>query len=720
VCRRSAEGRPFCAEDGQLVQRPFTVADRYTVHELLGAGASAFVFGARDTVLGRQVALKVLRSGHDGEPLEAHRFLRAARLASQLHHENVVVIHDCGEDAELGIVFLVMERLHGRTLADLLEHDKQLSAQRAIPILVQLCRALAESHDRGVLHRDLSPRNVTLTTTSGRADVVKLCDFGLARSSAGQDRVTSTGTAVGTPAYMAPEQILGDDGQDHRLDLYALGAVAYEMVSGRLPFDAPTPVAMITAKLAGPATPLSERCPTLKLSAGLEALIMRCLEREPSARPDSASAIERELLAIGDAAPASAGEALVGQRIGHYRVLSRLNKGGMGEVYVVEHDVIGSKAALKVLLPEVASNPETTERLIQEARASSEIASPHVARSFDFGYLPDRRPYVLMELVDGDSTEAQLALRGPLPLAEVKQIIAQTSHALAAAHDIGIIHRDIKPANIMSRRRGDGVDVKVLDFGIAKVFTAPANQTQIGAFMGTPLYCAPEQVLGEPVSPASDIYSLGATAYELLTGQPPFSGTAGHVLAIKVQRDPASLEELRPTLPAEVVATVARMMARDKSDRQRSMRAVIAELAEWPEHEDDGFDGAAARSPRRRVWIAGAAACLVVATAIVLWPARESAPAQRAPAAAPAVPAPSVMPIETPPAPAAEPAPAAAAAPAPAAAPASEPDRSSPATPTREPARSTRRRPRPSTTGSDTKPAPAPKPDDVLIVDPFK
>ena len=622
-CDRSTEGLPFCTRDGHVVERPFTLGERYEVDELLGAGATAFVFGGRDKVLGRQVALKVLRP--TGDVVEAHRFLRAARLASQIHHENVLIIHDCGEDAIHGVAYLVMERLHGCTLAEVLAQETRLPWQRVVPILVQLCRALAESHQRGILHRDLSPRNVTLTATSGRADVVKLCDFGLARSSTGDDRITSTGTAVGTPAYMAPEQILGDDGQDHRIDLYALGAIAYEMLAGCLPYEAASTVAMITAKLATPAVPLSER--HLELPDGLEALIARCLELEPSKRPDSAIAIERELLVIGDSQPSAtavAGTELVGQCVGRYRVLRRLSQGGMGEVYLVEHEVIGTKAALKVLLPEVESNRETTDRLIQEARASTEIASPHVARSFDFGLLPDRRPYVMMELVDGESVASLLALRGPLPLPEVKQILQQICHALAAAHDIGIIHRDVKPANVMVTRRPEGVHVKVLDFGIAKVYRATSH-TKVGEFMGTPSYCAPEQVLGEPVSPASDIYALGATAYELLAGVPPYAGEVGHVLAIKTKRDPVPIAQLLPSLPSVIAASVTRMMARDAIERPASMRAVAREIVQWPDHDTDAADVETERVPRtdRHGWIVAmtlAACVLVLATvATVYW-----------------------------------------------------------------------------------------------------
>ncbi|HEY5938388.1 MAG TPA: serine/threonine-protein kinase, partial [Kofleriaceae bacterium] len=636
-CQQPTQGLPFCPTDGQLVGKSFTVGSRYVINELLGAGGTALVFGGHDELLGRQIALKLLRPQYAGDADEAARFLRAAKLVSQLHHENIVVVHDCGEDTDLGVVYLVMERLIGATLAEVKGKTTRLSWQRTIRILVQVCRALGRSHEQGILHRDLSLRNITLVTSSGRADVVKLCDFGLARTTQGDDRVTSTGTAVGTPAYMAPELVRGDADQNHRVDIYALGVIAYELLSGKLPHESATMVAMIARKLTAPPTPLSEACPGVELPPGLETLIMACLEHDPSARPESASLIERDLLALDPESPRAGG--LVGQVIGNHRVVERLAQGGMGEIYLVEHEVIGTKAALKVLLPEIATNPEAVERFIQEARASGNIPSPHIPRCYDLGFLPDKRAYVLMDLIEGESVAAEIKRAGPMSLADVKQVVRQTAGALAAAHDLGIIHRDIKPEHIMIQRGSAGLHVKLLDFGIAKIVTDTTTRTQVGVFMGTPLYCAPEQVLGEPVGPATDAYALGATAYEMLTGRPPFSGEAGHVLALKTTRDPVPLIELRPGLPPAVTATINRMMARDPAHRPNALRPLAAEVAKWPEVEkpvvailkEEPAPPPVVRRPRWWLY-ALPTACVVIGLSVWLWPRPEA----KAPAADPA------------------------------------------------------------------------------------
>lgn len=771
TCGAARQSLPFCMHDGFLFERGFALGDRYTLDERIGAGSSALVFGGRDTVLGRSVAIKVMRPSAVSNPAEAQRFLRAVRLGSQLQHENIVVVHDCGEDRELGVVYLVMERLVGSTLADQHSRMQRMPWPRVISIAIQVCRALAESHRLGILHRDLSPRNVMLVSTSTRSDIVKLCDFGLARSSSGSDRVTATGIPVGTPAYMSPEQIRGDAAQDHRLDLYAVGSIAYELLSGALSHDAPNPVALIASKLSTRPTPLSERFPDLELPAGLERIIMQCLDPEPAGRPESATALEQQLLAIQATPVAPAIGDLVGQRVGGYRVLERINQGGMGEVFRVEHEVLKTRAALKVLLPEVAASPDALDRFVQEARTSSEIGSPHIPRCYDFGFLADKRAYMLMELVEGESVAAMIARHGPLPVAEVKQILQEAAEAFALAHDRGIIHRDIKPEHLIVERRGSALYVKILDFGIAKVFASNTGLTQAGAFMGTALYCSPEQVLGQPVDAASDVYALGATAYEMLTGQRPYGGEAGHVLGLKTQRDPIAMLKLRPELPSAVVSTIERMMVRDRSQRLATMRAAASEISAWPEDPVRTLAPASApvttpaattpattattttppttpptlrtrigaRPSRAGRWIAGVTtACIVLVVAITLWPSSSPRPGSRpseaaVPAATPAAaaesrPAAKPSPTATP-APAARPAAAASAAPVPrdsapstdresertGAARATEPQKA--ATP-RPPESQTPRRPVRDNRSAPSRPA-SPKQRDVLIVDPW-
>ncbi len=303
VCGTPAPGRPFCPRDGALIAGPFTVADRYLVEERLGHGGMAYVFAARHKLMGKTVALKALKPTLTPDPLELSRFLREAQMSSQLAHENIVGVIDYGRDEALDLTFLVMERLHGRTLAQVMADDGPLPWQRVVAILQQVCRAVVVAHAAGVIHRDLTPANVMLVEASGRHDVVKLCDFGLALPLATIDRMTVPGTLLGTPAYMAPEQVRGEP-QDERVDLYAIGGLAFEMLTGQLPLEATTVVGLIAAKLTDDVRPFAVRFPDLQIPPALEQLVLRCLARDPAGRPQSASQIERALAAIGTIPPA--------------------------------------------------------------------------------------------------------------------------------------------------------------------------------------------------------------------------------------------------------------------------------------------------------------------------------------------------------------------------------------------------------------------------------
>ncbi|UJR79723.1 serine/threonine-protein kinase [Sandaracinus amylolyticus] len=668
-CAAPFHDRPFCPNDGE-VAGAFVLGERYRVEERLGAGGMAFVFGGRHLVLGKRVALKVLRPELGG-PEHAQRFLREARLASQLHHENIVAVTDFGHDGALDLHFLAMDRIAGVSLADTLKSEGALPWSRAVPILVQVARALMAAHDHGVVHRDLTPRNLMLSHSSGRRDVVKLCDFGLSRTIVGDDRLTSTGQMIGTPAYMSPEQLRGEVSQDGAIDVYALGTIAYEMLSGSLPFASPTPVAMIAAKLRDRATPLGTRS---RVPRELDALVLRCLDHDPHARP-SASEIEAALssLSLHTAADAEPTD-LIGTTVGSYRITALLGTGGMGSVYRAVHPQIGTEVAIKVLLPEVAASSDVIDRFVLEARASSAIGSPHIPRYFDFGTLRDGRAYAVMELLEGETLAERLQRSGPMPLTEVVRVLDQAADALGRAHAARVIHRDVKPDNLfLARGDGGAQTLKVLDFGIAKSLThsgASANTkaTQAGTFIGTPAYCAPEQMYGGAVGPATDVYALGATAFEMLTGAPPFD--AANISQLFVHKASGAVPSARarnPALPAAVDRTLSRALALHAADRFATMEELRASLRTWVETSPSAHGEApAARVVRRRstgLWAVGlgvllaCGAAVAIAFAIAIASRGSDAPAD-APAAGTARPAeqvatpaePAVLPPPEPPA----------------------------------------------------------------------
>ena len=273
---------------------------------------------------------------------------------------------------------------------------------------------------------------------------------------------------------------------------------------------------------------------------------------------------------------------LIGSFIGSYHVLALLGSGGSGSVYVAEHPIIGTKVAIKVLRAEVASMPGMAERFVDEARTSSQIDSVHVPRYFDFGHLPDGRPYAVLEFLEGETVAQQITREGPLPTATSMLFAHQAATALARAHAINLVHRDVKPENLFVTRSATGeAQIKVIDFGIAKLMddsAAAKNLTAFGAFMGTPAFCAPEQILGTAVGPATDIYALGTTLYCMLTGRTPFDANGGQAFAAKTTHEAPPVTRLRPDVSPRLTDLIARMIRLNPDERPRSFDEVVVEL----------------------------------------------------------------------------------------------------------------------------------------------
>jgi serine/threonine-protein kinase len=284
--RPSAQSLAAKAEALREVSAPViepgkVINNRYRVERLLGRGGMGAVYLADDEVLGEQVALKVISSQFSIDHASlVDRFRREASAARKVSHTNVVRIHDLGE-APGGLLFISMEYVEGKTLAELLEANGALGARDTATILGQICDGLAAAHDAGVVHRDLKPQNVLI----GARETVKLIDFGLAKTSF-MASMTATGIMLGTPYYMSPEQVRGKE-VDARSDLYSLGALAYHAVTGRPPFQGDNPIAIGFAHCSEQPRPPRELAPSI--SAELDAMIVRALEKDPRDRPHSAA-----------------------------------------------------------------------------------------------------------------------------------------------------------------------------------------------------------------------------------------------------------------------------------------------------------------------------------------------------------------------------------------------------------------------------------------------
>jgi serine/threonine-protein kinase len=261
------------------------IAERFKITTLIARGGMGKVYRAEQAPLGRLCAVKVLNPNYNGDadPEFHRRFFREASTASKITHPNSVTIFDYGTDGD--IYYMAMEYLEGQTLHHALREEKTLPEERAGRIAQQICRALREAHSLGVIHRDLKPANIFLTRHGDDEDFVKVLDFGLVKhmQERPEEQLTQTGLFMGSPKYMAPEQIQGAV-VDARTDIYSLGIIMYEMLAGKVPFDRPTSVNILMAHVGEPPPPMREVNPNLVCSPAFEELVMRCIAKNPDER----------------------------------------------------------------------------------------------------------------------------------------------------------------------------------------------------------------------------------------------------------------------------------------------------------------------------------------------------------------------------------------------------------------------------------------------------
>jgi serine/threonine-protein kinase len=303
-----------------------TLAGKYRLDSLLGEGAMGRIYQAHHQLLDKDVAIKVLHQHLGGEDRVAKRFHREARAASRLSHPNSVQILDFGSTDD-GVLYIVMELLDGEDLQVILDHDFPLTPRRIASILGQALRALDEAHHVGIIHRDLKPENIVVLADRSGRDLVKVCDFGIAKIMEGEGQsITVDGFVCGTPQYMAPEQARGED-VDRRLDIYAAGVVLYQMLTGSPPFSGDTALGIITKHLTDEALPPRKRRPELGIPESLERIAKKAMSKSRNDRfataKEMADALQTAIDELGPLADERLGEGRLAEQASEEADLAR-------------------------------------------------------------------------------------------------------------------------------------------------------------------------------------------------------------------------------------------------------------------------------------------------------------------------------------------------------------------------------------------------------------
>ena len=602
----------------------------YRIERLIGCGGMARVYLGYDTRLERHVAVKLLhiegQANATAYAQYAQRFIKEAKAVASLRHENIVQIYYAGD--QNGLYYFVMEYIEGRGLntlirdyaddGELVPHADILSVGRTI------AGALDYAHSKGVIHRDVKPSNVMIS----REGRVVLTDFGLAMVT---DQSTK-GEIFGTPHYIAPEQAKSSKKAVPQSDLYSLGVILYELLTGFVPFDDESSTVIAVKHLIEPPPPPCQLNPSL--NAQTEDVLLKALSKAPKDRYQSGAALMAALDAALKAGPGipelpplpaqagaapvrrqsskslrervSAGAAeqppgsaaaqlenLAGTQLDEYRLDEVLGKGGMAWVYAGQDIRLGRRVAVKVIAPPFRADKDYLTRFQKEAQAIARLEHPHIVRLYRYGDT-EGLLYMAMQFVAGASLREVMnsyrCFGDFIEPEHVERIVRQVCAALDYAHSQGVIHRDVKPENILIDQQDNAT---LSDFGLALVQDAGTQ----GAIFGTPHYIAPEQAVSSAKAvPQSDLYALGVILYEIFTGELPFDGEDSmEVAMMHLNETPPAPRSLRPDLSPAVEAVILKAMAKAPGDRYPSGAALADALSRALRPEINQFSTSALR-----------------------------------------------------------------------------------------------------------------------------
>ncbi|MFO0592931.1 MAG: serine/threonine-protein kinase [Polyangiaceae bacterium] len=560
------------------------LCDRYRIRRILGKGGMGVVYEAEDTALRRQVALKLTTvrnplADDESDQRREERFLREASINAQIAHPNVVTIYDYGR-GEVGVesfCYIAMELLGGETLGHRMRRTRgPLPVTELLPIFTQIARGLRAAHSRGLVHRDLKPDNIMLTPGEDGVDVARILDFGLAKDTKddAEQALTDAGTVMGTPEYMAPEQVLAHE-VDARTDLYAFGCLLFECVSGAPPYRNSNPIRVASSHVCEPTPPLKTPPGSPKPSTQLAELVQKLMEKKPEDRVQSAEdalRLMRELPEAQALRVCEPGDSLSLTTACRYQTGRKLAESAGAVIYEATHLELGRQVAVKIFR---AVQSLEVARLKRELPSLAMLRHHANARVLDVGMTSqaaDGRPFLVMERVRGPTLRQVLNKKRKMPWRRAVDLAIEILQGLGEAHAVGVLHRHLSPEHVLvpnagTRREG----VKIIGYRVAEGgadFTGPMLLA-----LPDPAYTAPEVLRGSALSERTDLYAVGVMLHEAVHGRLP--GTLPAQARPSQPVSQASPDEP----PAELIDLIRRAVSVDPAERCESADEFETSLA---------------------------------------------------------------------------------------------------------------------------------------------
>lgn len=544
------------------------------------------VYRARRTLLGDDVAIKIMRPEFGADPASRERFLRESRACAQLRHPNIVSILDFNLDSERR-PFLVMELLNGRSLREEIMARGALPVAEVQQIVAPLCAALQLAHDQGILHRDLKPANIVAHDFGGGTRLHKLVDFGLAsvRDSTDATRLTGDHQFLGTIAYAPPEQLSGGV-VDARSDVYSLGVVVFEAVTGHQPFEAEEAMAVLGAAIGTPAPAPSSLRPDLP--AWVDIVLQRALAKSPEERYDSMAAFARALQGTESWRQSTialdAPLATAGGLLGTYDVGRRLGPGRLGsEVFLGTHRALGHPVAIRLL----RRGPDrdwgaVRARFLREAK-TLQVSHPSIIQVRDYGE-EGNLIYVVTDYIEGPSLREVLQKDGAMPWMRLRPLLGQLVEAAGMLHRRHGLLCGLSPDIMRLVREEETERLMISSAGVweaQNLLATLREQTLRGALLADVElhYIAPELLTGKSADVRSDIFTLGVLAYEMSTARLPHEATSmPGLLGVMLSGPPRDPRAWQPALPESAARAILQALAPDPDARFTSARDFGAAL----------------------------------------------------------------------------------------------------------------------------------------------